>query len=755
MKMFTRTGEISPCIFIKTLLTIAILTNTIPSFAQSLEPHGDKITRIAAEIQAEKSAHAFKNIPLFDTGDESLQTTYKSYVTEASYLKIDLDLLKNLQQTAPNFISINIPNTDWNIDLMKRTVLSEQFRLTNEKGENIHYPKGRAVFYWGMIEGQANSLAAFAIYEDRLTAILSDGTGNFELGKLSEERNDYVLYHTEDLLVRNQSDCNHEAALTIADEEKETIKNKAEKTCRRAIEVYIEADYQSCETLNYDPLAVADFVTSFFNVNALIYFNEEIPTLLSELKVWTTPDDYNKVEGTLGTLHDFSDAVETNFNGDIAHLISIQPTGTTSIAAIAWINALCASYEPAAHTAPTAFSEVFNNFDIFPSQSGTVSLFAHEMGHNCGSRHTHACVWGPEQNRALDNCSISEGTCGEGNFPPSSGGSIMSYCGTIDYVAGFWQEPGDKIRSTYRSAGCFKFGQEDLWIDAEAIEGGTYTATIQINSAGKVKDGAHVRFIAGQSITLEAGFTVGAGSEFIAMIGDADYCPELETCNVPVLTCVENVQGDFINALPNWETYCGKEALTGFRQVYEFTTTTTGDVTVMTTSVNNAVAAIMGACDDANSCIAYTPNIMANGVNYVTAKTLAAGTYYVVVSSEEEQDFELQLICPDELVNDEVIGRQLTDATHQHSFKNTALKITPNPFSKQATVSFELLETSDFRLTLYHMAGQKMQTLVDATNLPRGRQEFSLAGEYLEAGIYILVAMINGEKQSRKVVIEN
>lgn len=753
MKLFTRKGVITPIFCIKTFLITIILSSALTSFSQSLEHHNDKTTRIAEEIQIEKKSHNFKDISLFTSGNEALGVTYKTYVAKASYLKIDLEMLEVLWQNAPQHISINIPNTDWQIDLMQRSVLSERFKLVNEKGENIHYPADRAVFYWGMIADQPSSLAAFAIYEDRLTAIFSDGTGNFELGKLSEEHDDYVLYHTDDLLVRNQSDCQHEAALTIGGENEEVVKNNGEKVCRRAIEVYIEADYQSCVTLNHEPLAVADFVTSFFNVNALLYFNEEIPTLLSELKVWTNPDNYNRSEGTLGTLHDFSDAVETNFNGDIGHLISIQPSGTNRIAAIAWVNALCASYDPATHTAPTAFSEVFNNFDIFPSQSGTVSLFAHEMGHNCGSRHTHACVWGPDGNQALDNCYTGEGTCSEGNFPPSSGGSIMSYCSTIDYVAGFWQEPGDKIRSTYRSAGCFKFGEEELFIDEMAIKGGTYTATSQIKSAGTVKNGANVRFIAGESITLEAGFTVEAGSEFLAQIGNPAYCPELEDCQIPTLTCAENVIDDFIGAPTNWEAYCGKEALVGFRRVYQITTTITGDLTVMTTSENQAVAAIMGACNDPNSCIAYTPNIMANGVNYVTAKNLVAGTYYVVVSSEIEQDFTLQLICPEDFNSDEVIGRQIDD-NPSIVLESVELTISPNPFHEQAMIHFNLLENSDFSLNLYHLAGQKIQTLVEHVQLFKGKQQFPLVVQNLQTGIYVLEVIINGEKQIKKVMIQ-
>lgn len=53
-------------------------------------------------------------------------------------------------------------------------------------------------------------------------------------------------------------------------------------------------------------------------------------------------------------------------------------------------------------------------------------VLPHEAGHVVGSRHTHACAWGPNNNEAQDNCAgFTEGEC---DLPQSNTGGTMSYC---------------------------------------------------------------------------------------------------------------------------------------------------------------------------------------------------------------------------------------------------------------------------------------------------------------------------------------
>jgi hypothetical protein len=84
----------------------------------------------------------------------------------------------------------------------------------------------------------------------------------------------------------------------------------------------------------------------------------------------------------------------------------------------------------------------------------------HELGHNLGSPHTHACAWNGN-NTAIDGCGPASGNdegC-TGPLPTTTKGTIMSYCHLVNSVGisfanGFGPQPGDLIRQTIDSKAC-------------------------------------------------------------------------------------------------------------------------------------------------------------------------------------------------------------------------------------------------------------------------------------------------------------
>lgn len=707
-------------------------------------------TKIAELILQKKKIHTFTKKNLFELTASPQKEHYKNYVTQADWLTIHQNQLEQLFFSKNTYIKIDIPTKNgfiYSLELMKMEVLSPDFNVTISENQQLNIDPQVGIFYWGMIENNPQSLAAIAIYKNRLTAIIADETGTYELGSLEGNQQIYVFYNTKDLLVRNQSDCSNDSRMNLANSLDVSTRNSEEDAvCGRAIEVYIEADYLSYQAESENVQSVVDFITSFFNVTALLYFNEEIPIQLSEIMVWTSPDPYANQTSLINTLYAFSDEQQDDFNGDLAHLVSIRE-GANSISGVAWINALCVTYDPTDHSARTAYTQVFDNFNIFPSQSGTVSLFAHEMGHNCGSRHTHACVWGPNKDRALDNCMSSEGNCNNGTFPPSSGGSIMSYCYDIDYLAGFWEEPGNLIREIYRGAGCFRFGNDELILNENPINNGVHLATERIESAGTVVDDSFVRFISAQSISLEAGFEVELGADFEALIDQADYCPDLEICAVPELLCGIPTSGNHSFGESDWTFYCDRNAPESPKTVYQFTTTITGDVTIMTTSSNASVSAIMGACDNPNSCIAFTPHLIVGDVNYVTAQNLAAGTYYVVVGGEAGGDFEVELICT------ENAQEEIKDRSNGDDKYFSALRIVPNPASDMAHLRLEIRERTVIDISLYHFTGQRLKTITFPSFFEKGNYDIPFSVRDLPKGSYFVVLNFDKKREVLKLVV--
>jgi metallopeptidase family M12-like protein len=97
---------------------------------------------------------------------------------------------------------------------------------------------------------------------------------------------------------------------------------------------------------------------------------------------------------------------------DLVHMVSGKPVQ----GGIAYVNVLCnASFG-------YGVSQVFGSFDLaMPSQIWDVEVFAHELGHEFGSPHTH-CYSPP-----VDMCYNMEAGCYSGAVVPSQG-TIMSYC---------------------------------------------------------------------------------------------------------------------------------------------------------------------------------------------------------------------------------------------------------------------------------------------------------------------------------------
>lgn len=148
---------------------------------------------------------------------------------------------------------------------------------------------------------------------------------------------------------------------------------------------------------------------------------------------------------------DFTDRLNGNFDGDLAHLISYEGGG-----GIAYVGVLCSPWYG------TGYSGLSTTFSEAPTYSWTVSVMAHEIGHNLNSDHTHACSWGPNGNEAIDCCGAYSGynECSNGchaeEFPPN-GGTIMSYCHLNHYINlahGFGPEPSERMRNHIANASC-------------------------------------------------------------------------------------------------------------------------------------------------------------------------------------------------------------------------------------------------------------------------------------------------------------
>lgn len=380
----------------------------------------------------------------------SKQATAKAspHVTSSINLNLNEASIQNLLKQQQDFLTLKVPVSPtqfFEVELVKSSIRATGYRLrTSNLGSSIH-PSKEMLFYKGILKNDNNSLAAVTIREDAIRMLISDNEGNYIVGKMPNTKAQYILYNDKKRKQPLEFECSTPPEI---DATSVNIDNMGGAIVNgQCVPVYIEADYDFYLDNGSSVSQVESYLNALFNEVETVYFNENIGVTISEIFVHTSPDPFINTEGTAEALSLFRSLRQNNFNGRLAHLISGRPLGGGR----ASIDVLCSI------NSNHAVSQLYSNFNNFPSYSWDLYVFAHEMGHNFGSRHTHACVWNGN-NTAIDGCSsFTEGGCSLPGIP-SSGGTVMSYCHqrnvSINFNAGFGPQPGDVLRNRFNNGTC-------------------------------------------------------------------------------------------------------------------------------------------------------------------------------------------------------------------------------------------------------------------------------------------------------------
>ncbi len=215
----------------------------------------------------------------------------------------------------------------------------------------------------------------------------------------------------------------------------------------KCVRLYFETDYDVFQNKG-SVQGVLNYLSAAWSECVKLYNNESIPFTISEIKVWDTPSPYTG-SSSMDLLNQFA-TVRPTFNGDLGHLLAMRGGG-----GVAWVDVFCS--HPSVRR---AFSMIAPTFGVYPAYSWTVNVLVHEIGHNLGSPHTHACRWNGN-NTAIDGCYTPEGGCPKPDPAlPVGGGTIMSYCHLlptgINFTKGFGPQPGNLIRARYAAAACLQ-----------------------------------------------------------------------------------------------------------------------------------------------------------------------------------------------------------------------------------------------------------------------------------------------------------
>ena len=392
---------------------------------------------------------------VFNPADES-KRDLSSYLKNSYSLTIRKDVLTQLHLDNPGLIKLELPEPfNITLDLYQTNVFSETARIRTSDGRSLT-PDPDRHFYRGIIHGQSNSLAIVTLTSNRIQIVWSDESGNKRIQQ--SEGDQYIAYADHDLLIPKQLDC-------YTEDPKESDNNQGESPNRsltgNCVEVYVECDYKSYLDNGSSVANTEEWVAELWNEVITLYDNEDIPVSVSDVLVYTSSDPYASLNSTSAVLSAFAAHIDTfSYNGRLAHLLSTRSLG----GGIAYLDVLCSTTHPCAVSASLSTTIL-----PVPTYSWNVEVVTHEMGHNMGSQHTHACAWN-NNNTQIDDCgnqyASNNGSTPEGAacYNPSTpiipvSGTIMSYCHLISGVGinfnnGFGVQPGDRIRGEYINANC-------------------------------------------------------------------------------------------------------------------------------------------------------------------------------------------------------------------------------------------------------------------------------------------------------------
>ncbi len=216
--------------------------------------------------------------------------------------------------------------------------------------------------------------------------------------------------------------------------------------------VQLEIDHQFYLDSGQDIVFIEQWIDTVYGQVSQIFSVHQIDLMITDVLIWDIPDPYTGTNSSM-KLESLGQFVQDNHSS-----MAVQLLTTSNIGARAHLGRLCVPYNHEDHSGPYS---VCGGLSIQPIITDTFSyeafICAHELGHIIGSPHTHACVWGPQQNKALDNCFPSEGGC-SAMQPPPHYTSAMSYChlgnNGINFNDGFGIEPGTLIYTLLQESSC-------------------------------------------------------------------------------------------------------------------------------------------------------------------------------------------------------------------------------------------------------------------------------------------------------------
>ena len=429
-----------------TLLFLFLLTGGL--FAQK--------SFIVKEVRQAQEKHELREA--FDLNFKTTTTAKAINSQQAieAVLDFDKNSLRKLISSQSEYLELSISGLngdDIPVSLVKSEIFTPDFRVTVDAGTSKYdYPVdlSETIYYRGIVDGDAHSLVALSLSDGTINGFINS-TDHGDLGLKKNEFGQNIMVDLTSLDHQELACGTQDDGQGYAPEMLRSPSNYRDAGDYVSIFIEVESDVVDWQGGTSQAL---NYITNLFNESAAIYAGDGIDKRISEIEINTTPEYVTrrgkreiKPSSSSAYLDLFQQAKASTFNGDLAQLVVYNNVGGVA----AGFSGLCNSNRANSMCMSGFVSDYFFNLQIF----------AHELGHLFGSRHTHACVWNGN-NTAIDGCSGStEGTCA---LPPPAGqneGTIMSYCYNnygLDFNEGFHPQPAAVMQNNVVAASCLMSG---------------------------------------------------------------------------------------------------------------------------------------------------------------------------------------------------------------------------------------------------------------------------------------------------------
>ncbi len=409
-------------------------------FVQSINAQNkisEKINQNLPEIQ-----NTALYAPLENTTTDELKSRIPNEVlSRKQFLQIQSQPFQSIKNNHNEHLRITLPvaGQEVELQLVKAKIFTDDFRAVATSNPDVELDMDRGIHYWGTVKDTDKSLATISFFDNEITGLINVDGEQYTLGKVTDS--DYhILYKNSDLNFTPDFSCE---AIPTSDSDIIIDTTPVEKSMMNCVRIHVEADYSLYQNEGSSVSNTTNYINGVFAEVAALYTNESINIQISYLRVWDTPSPY----GNGSELDDLNAQGYGRTFGDLVHVVHANGGG-----GVAYLDVLCAS------SFNTGASGVFGFYNSVPTYSWDVEVITHELGHNLGSPHTHACAWNGN-NTAIDGCGPAAGYS-EGCDPGlPTAGTIMSYCHLvgsvgIDFNLGFGQQPGNLIRNRVNNASC-------------------------------------------------------------------------------------------------------------------------------------------------------------------------------------------------------------------------------------------------------------------------------------------------------------